>query len=849
MALVAWYPLNGDLKNYGAFGGELTNKGAVISNNGKIGRCYDTTNNCMYTDDFPNMSGNSSYSIWAKSTREDKNISGMPYTIGRTNNKYVDLAFNSKRKISWNIGDGTSNTFNTIFGNFNTFYQSPTDGRWHNYIVTNNKDTNKATLFVDGEEVAYAYYREPNSYGLVIGEYINASTTYLFKGLLNDFRAYNHILSKSEIKEISKGLILHYDFENVVVPYTNEAFGKENKNGFDIYNNKINGINANATLKVLKNESFEGRPIYRLTMSTDNEDVLDSLKTTMHNHGITMGNKEIEFQQNIPVTYGILYRNISHKDTIVGGTPRNIGNAEEISAKKYSGEWYRVGQWRKNINEDTVTDNFYTSFMCPSLKLNEEVIIDFCCPEQYRGIDFLPERITYEKDADLTIYDSSGYGHDGALSGGSNNGIFRGNGIRGNYCMEMVGSGACYINAKKIFYSNENQCHTVSAWVKLQDDTIANQQLVNFNSGYKILHAVEQEYYKQPLLSYQVNPWCYVYGKGKLELNKWTYLVFVLDKENNIMKIYKNGLNVSLTEVGDLSTTAPYGITKDTYFGVNFKGLIDDIRVYATALDDNEIYRIYKESAKIDNNGNLYCNKLVETNNLQYIESNGEKQYINTKIKQTANIEIMIDFEFIKTDGNNAWQPVFGQRKTVGSNMFMIWGHGGTGQVALNYGTIDTGFNINQILESRSTIKLFNKKWYLNDEMIYDGSEQILNNADVYLYIFASGLSLTGADIRQTKMKLYQLKIWDSGNLVRDFIPAISVEQGHIGEICLYDMVSNDYFYNEEIEPFQSNLDNIEEAKINSCGITNCAILNEGKDIAKIIHKNSIFETNQINEF
>jgi hypothetical protein len=34
-----------------------------------------------------------------------------------------------------------------------------------------------------------------------------------FRGQMRDFRIYNHVLSKKEIKEISKGLILHYKMD------------------------------------------------------------------------------------------------------------------------------------------------------------------------------------------------------------------------------------------------------------------------------------------------------------------------------------------------------------------------------------------------------------------------------------------------------------------------------------------------------------------------------------------------------------------------------------------------------------------------------------------------------------
>ncbi|MGL4877926.1 hypothetical protein [Paraclostridium dentum] len=46
MSLIAWYPLNGDTKDYSGNGYDLINNGATVNNAGKIGKCYNfkTTN-------------------------------------------------------------------------------------------------------------------------------------------------------------------------------------------------------------------------------------------------------------------------------------------------------------------------------------------------------------------------------------------------------------------------------------------------------------------------------------------------------------------------------------------------------------------------------------------------------------------------------------------------------------------------------------------------------------------------------------------------------------------------------------------------------------------------------------
>ena len=53
MALRVWLPLNGTLENRGLSNITVTNNGAAVDNNGKIGKCYNfdgTSNSYIQTD-------------------------------------------------------------------------------------------------------------------------------------------------------------------------------------------------------------------------------------------------------------------------------------------------------------------------------------------------------------------------------------------------------------------------------------------------------------------------------------------------------------------------------------------------------------------------------------------------------------------------------------------------------------------------------------------------------------------------------------------------------------------------------------------------------------------------------
>ena len=127
----------------------------------------------------------------------------------------------SKNSSGWafRFGDINGNTpsnsrgmWINIDGNYEFAYQGSgtninlastiCDNNWHHIVYTVNDKS--AIIYVDGKFVknlTLAYNQQLNY------EYIqlNGNISYI-----NDFRIYDHCLSPKEIKEISKGLCLHY---------------------------------------------------------------------------------------------------------------------------------------------------------------------------------------------------------------------------------------------------------------------------------------------------------------------------------------------------------------------------------------------------------------------------------------------------------------------------------------------------------------------------------------------------------------------------------------------------------------------------------------------------------------
>jgi hypothetical protein len=108
---------------------------------------------------------------------------GNSYTYG------PDL-FPASNKLYLNIGDGTANPFSnqTAFPSINVMHQ---------YVVVFNQSTNLGTLYIDGNLVGTATYRNPSGPKLYIGKFDNAG--YYWNGTIKSVKVYNRVLSAAEI--------------------------------------------------------------------------------------------------------------------------------------------------------------------------------------------------------------------------------------------------------------------------------------------------------------------------------------------------------------------------------------------------------------------------------------------------------------------------------------------------------------------------------------------------------------------------------------------------------------------------------------------------------------------------
>lgn len=213
MSLQVWLPLNGNLDNQGLVNAPTTNNGATINNNGKIGKCYSFGGNnyiTLPTSILDNFSNEISVSVWINISAWNSSYDSI-IKLYAGNNAWNNSIFGMGRngtthKLYFTIANQSSSTQANC-----SLTQDANLDTWYHMVCVYDSNK-KMKIYLNGElKVTYTTTIVPK-FSAVTSVGIGGSplASYGLKGKLNDLRIYNHALSLKEIKEISKGLVLHY---------------------------------------------------------------------------------------------------------------------------------------------------------------------------------------------------------------------------------------------------------------------------------------------------------------------------------------------------------------------------------------------------------------------------------------------------------------------------------------------------------------------------------------------------------------------------------------------------------------------------------------------------------------
>lgn len=209
MSLRVWLPLTKDLRQQGLSDVTVTNNGATYSSTGgKLGGCYifDGVDDAITVGNLSTLvTDNFSFACWfyhddTWSSKNYETIFGGPSGFeletksGSTNSPVI-------RAYSWGQGTFT--------------YEL---NKWNHLVMT--RTTSETKFYLNGELKLTGTAGTIPSGNYFVGSW-SSTTGQNFKGKVNDVRIYDHCLSPMEVKELAKGLVLHY-------PLDRQGFGQEN---------------------------------------------------------------------------------------------------------------------------------------------------------------------------------------------------------------------------------------------------------------------------------------------------------------------------------------------------------------------------------------------------------------------------------------------------------------------------------------------------------------------------------------------------------------------------------------------------------------------------------------------
>lgn len=177
----------------------------------------------------------------------------------------------------------------------------------------------------------------------------------------------------------------------------------------------------------------------------------------------------------------------------------------------------------------------------------------------------------------------------------------------------------------------------------------------------------------------------------------------------------------------------------------------------------------------------------LRVNFVNYIQSSGT-QYIDTEIVGKSGITV--EMELAITDVSLG--AVLASYSSAGRFYPVLVE---TGAFKLGYGAMQTVSGITVVAGKkysvRSELLKGSQKFSVDGTEYYSGSNSTEYDTGLSMLLFANHYSATQA-IDHAKARLYSCHIFNNGTLARDFRPCLDEN----GAVCLYDMVSETYFYN-----------------------------------------------------
>lgn len=582
--LAVWLPLTKDLRNQGLANVSVTNNGATFNSAGKLGGCYNFTNqnivvsSTSFKGEFTN--NQASLTAWVKVTTSHSAYA-QALVLGTQGTSWNNILFgidiNGSGTPIANASTGSAYT-NLSFGT------AIKDGVWHHIAYTYNAGTMK--VYLDGVQKATTTTSNTPAWTSSTNLYIGGNSggeKFQNGDSMNDVRVYNHCLSPMEVKELSKGLVLHYPLnrggwgqENLIV--TNSMAPTSGTSGWSLAG--TGWANSNVTSANASN----GHAI-RCTYSG----------TTQVSGGIHHPTGVDKTTLTTGATYTVSARIRASKACIATfynelmTTSHTINLTTDWKVYSYSCAIDTTRTYHSNVIYVRAADAEQNMWIeCDWIKLEVGSIATPWCPN---SSDALATTMGLNG---TTEYDTSGFCNNGTRTGTF---TWTSDTPKYNVSTKYTGSNYVYLTPPS------TEVYTIALWAKW--DTIPSDQSVIFvdNGSCMGLGLMSTGI----LCSTSEAGHSYTFSKSSLVADTWYHFV-VVKTGTTTRKLYINGVEQTATtntahwaysvnqlQLGKRSTTSD-----------GFAGQLSDFRAYATALSASDVKSLYQNNAYIDSSGNVY---------------------------------------------------------------------------------------------------------------------------------------------------------------------------------------------------------------------------------------------------
>ncbi len=585
MSLVAWYKLNGDTLDSSGNNRHLYpyNQASSIvqSSSGKIGQCYERTvktSEYLATTENIDLTGSFTMATWAFVTVTEASANGLVTNHNHNTNYGAGITVrqisSTDFRISCNTGSGTGRTYNEYYGTSNIY------NKWSHLVMRYDDNIKQITLWVDGikeHTVTYTMKCAPDKIALFAWStgYLDSSS-YRPLCKLDDVRVYNHALSDKEIKELSKALVGHWtfdDFQEYTINYAQYTI-----TAYTPYYTYSRDGNTHTC--------------YRQSGSTSQT---VALQCSTFTSAVTTG--------TIYTISGYLYLNdVPFKTTVPCISTYHTNTLNKIT---------RDDGYFEYTQTFSTSGWIIHSDLCSALIGDTIKLVNLQIEIKDHATPFT------EGTRDGKAYDSSGYNNHTMLDANCPQWIPD----------SKIGSGCYKFNGTNNYMGIENfvpgtTSLTISSWFNKIGEG-SNYECVLHKGPDNSIGSTEywlgvdlNDYLTATIGAVTGVGWSAGQTPVTATLGTWYHLAASWD--GAVVKVYINGEYIkqySLTSYSGSVAPMRFGSSSN---GMNyqFNGIVDDVRIYATALSADDIKELYQQRASLDDKGNLFVRKIHELENI-----------------------------------------------------------------------------------------------------------------------------------------------------------------------------------------------------------------------------------------